>query len=634
MRISRGLFPAIVVAGGFVLVGVPLLMVMVLMGGTADLLERCEPDPGSVVLAARGSGGQLNQAQLANASSIVSEGMRLAVPRRALVVALAVAHQESGFRVYANDGLGRDLRSDQVGIHRSLRLVHEAVGSDHGSLGVFQQQWPWWGSMRELMDPEVSARKFYLRLVQVRGWESMSVTEAGQAVQRSAFPDAYADDVPLAEDLMKGLRWPGAAQGFQVALGNPRPAMCTHGGGLIGTVTFPLPPDSGYTDRRNWGATGGAWSRGHTGTDLSVGCGTPVLAATSGTVIVRTDQVWSGRWLVQVSTGVGQLTTWYAHMQSLHVIDGQAVQAGEALGAVGSEGNSTGCHLHFEVHPRGGSIYQDSVNPTSWLRHAVGGSLEGQPQQASRSGTGFMIASFNVLGHSHTARGGDRQGWAPSRARMRLTVELLDRYEPDAIGFQEFQRTQARAFEALAGGEYAVYHPPGETPENSIAWRRSRFELVAVDAARIPYFEGRIRLMPVIRLRDRVTKLDSIFVNVHNPASTRDHPRQAAHRADALRREVALIRMLRNRYEIPVFLTGDLNDRRRAFCQLTKESLMVAAGGGTNDGECRPPTEAGIDWIFGTGGTWFANYERIRDYTVRAASDHPLVLARVVTPEN
>ena len=74
--------------------------------------------------------------------------------------------------------------------------------------------------------------------------------------------------------------------------------------------------------------------------------------------------------------------------------------------------------------------------------------------------------------------------------------------------------------------------------------------------------------MPVLRLRDRTTNLDSIFVNVHNPANTRRSPARR-HRAEAVRREVALVRELRDRYEIPVFLLGDLNDRRDAFCQLT-----------------------------------------------------------------
>ena len=62
------------------------------------------------------------------------------------MIALATASQESGFTNYANDGRGSDLAFDQLGIERSLLLPHEAVGTDHGSVGVFQQQWPWWGN--------------------------------------------------------------------------------------------------------------------------------------------------------------------------------------------------------------------------------------------------------------------------------------------------------------------------------------------------------------------------------------------------------------------------------------------------------------------------------------------------------
>ena len=141
-------------------------------------------------------------------------------------------------------------------------------------------------------------------------------------------------------------------------------------------------------------------------------------------------------------------------------------------------------HLHFEVHPRDGSIYQDNVNPTSWLRDHVGNNLGGRTRLVSSAG--FVIATFNVLGASHTALGGNKPGWAPAQVRMRQTVRLFERYAPDVIGLQEFQRTQARAFEAMAGSQYAVYHPPGESPENSIAWRRSRWDLVAADSVRIP----------------------------------------------------------------------------------------------------------------------------------------------------
>jgi len=138
-----------------------------------------------------------------------------------------------------------------------------------------------------------------------------------------------------------------------------------------GRITFPLPPGTPFTDLDNFGHRSGLWAAEHTGDDFSTPCGSPVVAANDGTVAIRTDQAWSGRWLVMVSTATGSLTTWYAHMQAIDVLDGQRVHAGDALGEVGQQGNATGCHLHFEVHPTGGGIYEDDTDPETWL-HQVG----------------------------------------------------------------------------------------------------------------------------------------------------------------------------------------------------------------------------------------------------------------------
>jgi murein DD-endopeptidase MepM/ murein hydrolase activator NlpD len=138
-----------------------------------------------------------------------------------------------------------------------------------------------------------------------------------------------------------------------------------------GSVSFPLPPGSGFYDNHNWGQRSARWKSFHTGDDYSVACGTPVLAATGGRIEILTGQGWAGHWLVMVSTGRGKLTTWYAHMEKLAVKAGQHVKPGQVIGLVGDDGNATGCHLHFELHPDGGSIYQDTTDPDPWLR-AVG----------------------------------------------------------------------------------------------------------------------------------------------------------------------------------------------------------------------------------------------------------------------
>ena len=438
------MLPATLVVGGILVVGS-------MLGGTQDTAG-CEAPTQTTDLALASRVGGLTSSQLANAGAVIAAGNDMGIPARGVVVALAVANQESHFTNYANDGQGGDLASSQRGIGASQSLPHEAVGTDHGSLGIFQQQWPWWGSMRDLMTPGKAAEKFYQALLKVPGWQQMPLTRAAQTVQRSAFPDAYADDEPLARQLV-GLSSRDSLNTTVVSadLGGGASPSCAAGGmAATGSVVFPLPSGSQYRDNHNFGRAGGRWASVHTGDDLSVACGTPVLAATAGTVVIRTDQPWAGPRLVQVSTGTGRLTTWYAHMRSVSVQPGQTVTAGQQIGEVGDLGNATGCHLHFEVHPRGGSIYQDDVDPSAWLRAHVGRDLGGGQvaRQASWSGSGaaFTVATFNVLGDSHTRGGGEHAGMASGPVRMRGAVRLLSAYAVDVAGLQELQRSQATAF--------------------------------------------------------------------------------------------------------------------------------------------------------------------------------------------
>lgn len=416
------------------LVTPPMLMVMTVMGGTTKDAAGCSD--GSTVLASSQS-GDLNAAQQANASVIVTVGRQLGLPDRAVVIALAVAHQESGFRNYANDGRGEDLDLSQQGIEKSLGLDHDAVGTDHGSLGIFQQQWPWWGTMPELMTPSLAAQKFYSRLVRVPGWQDMSVTDAGQAVQRSAHPDAYADDEAIATALLAGST--GSVDSVSFTDGS-----CATSSVYAGSVTYPIPLSASVVDQHNFGETGGSWSRFHTGTDLSTSCGTPVLAATGGTVVVRTDQAWSGRWLVMISTGPGRLATWYGHMQAITVVDGEQVQAGQQIGQVGDEGNSHGCHLHFEVHPDGGGIYDDPIDPSVWLESQVGGVQ--------------TVATTAMTGQAVTLMTGNIP-WSLTVPQAQAQLEYLLSAGPDVLVLQEIGQRDIPGMVASVGGEWEAWQP-------------------------------------------------------------------------------------------------------------------------------------------------------------------------------
>lgn len=93
----------------------------------------------------------------------------------------------------------------------------------------------------------------------------------------------------------------------------------------------------------------------HTGTDIAMPEGTPILAAADGTVeIANGTDSWgdSYGYYVKLDHGSG-FETLYAHCSSICVTAGQEVSQGEVIGYVGSTGNSTGNHLHFEVRKNG-----------------------------------------------------------------------------------------------------------------------------------------------------------------------------------------------------------------------------------------------------------------------------------------
>lgn len=89
----------------------------------------------------------------------------------------------------------------------------------------------------------------------------------------------------------------------------------------------------------------------HTGTDIAAPEGTPILAAANGMVtLANGTDPWGGGYGYYVKIGHGSgMETLYAHCSAISVTPDQSVQKGEVIGYVGSTGNSTGNHLHFEI---------------------------------------------------------------------------------------------------------------------------------------------------------------------------------------------------------------------------------------------------------------------------------------------
>lgn len=153
--------------------------------------------------------------QVPNAKTIQATGVAMNIPARGQVVALATAWQESGLR----------------------NLTY----GDRDSLGLFQQRPSMgWGTASQILDPVHASTKFYEGLKKVSGWQSLSVTQAAQAVQKSGFPEAYAKWEPLATALQKAIEPLLQKAGWRIAepvvvrLCRDRQPLSRFRGGLFG----------------------------------------------------------------------------------------------------------------------------------------------------------------------------------------------------------------------------------------------------------------------------------------------------------------------------------------------------------------------------------------------------------------
>lgn len=154
------------------------------VGGVVVLLDRVQPGAAErlgCVATLDGSEFRMSIDQADNAALVASMSLRRQMPARAATIGLATALQES-------------------------RLENIDYG-DRDSVGLFQQRpSQGWGTVEQIMDPVYSTTKFFDGLDTVSGYLDLPVTEAAQAVQRSGFPDAYAQHEPRSRAWAAALR--------------------------------------------------------------------------------------------------------------------------------------------------------------------------------------------------------------------------------------------------------------------------------------------------------------------------------------------------------------------------------------------------------------------------------------------
>ena len=123
---------------------------------------------------------------------------------------------------------------------------------------------------------------------------------------------------------------------------------------------WPVPSSSTITSYYGWRDLGG-YRDFHLGLDIAAGYGQDVVAAADGRVIATGGQHWSYGNIVIIDHGNG-IATAYAHNSSIVVSTGQIVKRGQVIAKIGSTGNSTGNHCHFEVRLNG-----QTVNPLGYV---------------------------------------------------------------------------------------------------------------------------------------------------------------------------------------------------------------------------------------------------------------------------
>lgn len=284
--------------------------------------------------------GRYDRERETNAAIIIAVGRQVGASSRDILIALMTALQESGLR---NLNYG-----------------------DRDSVGLFQQR-AGWGSRQARMNPWTSARMFYLGssfrggsrgLLDYAQRGRWSLTQAAQKVQRSAFPNAYAKHEATARGLL-GRR------------GLTAPAASGRGGGTaqVAATGSWVRPVRGGRVTNTFGRPNSRYEAGHhTGVDYAVPRGTPVYAASGGTVVsVSSGGAYGNR--VEIAHA-GKVWTLYAHLSGTRVRRGQRVTAGQLIGLSGATGNVTGAHLHFEVRA-GSNAYRSTVNPMSYLNGAT-----------------------------------------------------------------------------------------------------------------------------------------------------------------------------------------------------------------------------------------------------------------------
>ncbi|GAA2839594.1 peptidoglycan DD-metalloendopeptidase family protein [Kitasatospora sp. CM 4170] len=211
--------------------------------------------------------------------------------------------------------------------------------------------------------------------VTVQGDADQRRAQAAGLVPDQVTPATAADSAPARDAAQQALAGNDAPQASRADAREPlagaQPAGAADPGGTdpagAGAVEAPQQqrpavslPVAQHGLGEMFGAAGTHWAKRHTGIDFPVDGGTPVMAVTDGTIRTQWNPSYGYMTILKMADGT---EAWYCHLRSYKIRKG-TVKAGDVIAFVGSSGNSTGPHLHFEIRPASGT---GPVDPLPWF---------------------------------------------------------------------------------------------------------------------------------------------------------------------------------------------------------------------------------------------------------------------------
>lgn len=353
-KLIRRVLRSLLVVAPFLIAGVLCVGLLLVMLFTSGQTPNAAGSGGngcvSVVPASQTTSAGLDREQLVNAQTIVAVGREAKVPAYGWVVAVAAAMQESGLR----------------------NLDH----GDRDSLGLFQQR-AGWGSASLRMDAAAASRMFYAGgrqsapgLLQIHGWESMPLTVAAQAVQRSAFPDAYAKWQRVAEQV--------------VADPSVLSAVCTGGSGFVSDGS----QGAGvFAAALRYLGTPYSWGGGGpNGPSTGFGSGASTIGFDCSSLVQYAWQQGAGLALPRVTDAQAAATT--------HLPPGAALRAGDLL-FFHDPADPPGSYHHMGIYAGNGNmVHAPRTGKTIEVVHDVFSDpyYRAQFALATRPGGGSVVA--------------------------------------------------------------------------------------------------------------------------------------------------------------------------------------------------------------------------------------------------